>query len=163
MAPRTKDKPTGTFGDSAEGAIEVSNRYLALTEDVEVTSASEVAVQIANRILQAESIDDVLGMADSAGTGARDIVGRPFTIMALPVWRKAKEAYKEGSGFFVVLQLGMKDTNEVIPVTTGAANVLAQLYTMQTKGMLPNDIVMQFTEKSANSGNEVLWLAKYAQ
>lgn len=163
MVSKTKETPTGGFGDAEESAIELTNKYLALVEDVTVQDPAQVSRQIASRIMEQDSVDAILGMADSAALSAEDILERPFVILDRPSWHKAKDAYKDGTGVFVVLNVGMQDTGEAMAITCGGTNVLAQLYTMQSKGMLPNDVPMQFIQRATNAGFNVLWLAKAQQ
>lgn len=160
---KTKETPTGGFGDAEEAAVDLTNKYLALVEDVTIQDPGQVSRNIAARIMEQDSVDAILGMADSSALSADDILDRPFVILDRPSWHKAKDGYTDGAGVFVVLNVAMQDDNEVMAVTCGGTNVLAQLYTMQSKGMLPNDVPMRFIKRATNSGYNVLWLTKAQQ
>lgn len=166
MAPTATQKGKQTDGladDPQTALVAVHQKYLDLVEEVNTTSSDEMTASIVARILEGDSVDDILGMGDSAATGARQIVGRPFKMLEKPVWAKGVAQFADVAGVFVIVQCAMQDTGEVLPITTGGENVLAQLYAMQAKGLLPTDTVMTFREQETASGWKVLWLVKYDQ
>jgi hypothetical protein len=150
-----KTEVVESFGD-------MESKFLALVTDPEVTDPSAISRQIVERILGAGTVDEILGMGDSAGLNAEAVGERSFYTTEPPVWlRSSKGKPGETLGVFAVLRVRFVDDKTENVVTCGGQNVLGQLYALQAKGALDRDFgPVRFTTKPTAAGYEVLWLTK---
>ncbi len=144
-----------SFGD-------IANNYRSLATEIQAMDSSAIVLDIVNRINQAETIDDILDMSDLGGTNAESILGQSFTIQDIK-WLESKAAYADSAGstgFYVLMTLEMVGTGETVVLTCGATNVLAQLYSLVSKGLDYSTSPMMFTTKDTANGFRVIWLSK---
>lgn len=144
----------------------LNDKYLELVQSPDLMDPSQVSADIAQRILNVDpdaTIEDVLALGDMATEDARSITNRPFFVTGEPNWYKSTFTESDGPGVFVALPIHFLDTNTDGVVTVGGSNVVAQLYVMHTRGMVPSSdaaACMKFTTKQSARGYDVLWLTK---
>lgn len=138
----TKDKP----GDDLEAVIrgDVAPR---------ITDPEEAALAIVERILKAETVEDVLTMAGALG--ADDVLNRPFLLHGCK-W--IKSAYEQGAPVFAVIDATFEDTGERTVITCGGRNVLAQIVQLDKLEALPRKVKLVRTERPTSNGFYPLWL-----
>lgn len=111
---------------------------------------AQIQAEIIEQLLAAESDAELESVGNA--TGWRDLLGVPVEIHGFR-WRPS--AFEEGSGpsvFFVVSATRL-DTGEQVVLTTGSANVLAQLCNMARRGTLVGAVRMaKAAEKPTKSG-----------
>lgn len=155
-----RDAKGNIVDDDAPFGDELAGKYLQLVSSPELMDPAQVARDIAARIMEQETVDDILGMGDTTTEDARDVAERPFKVLATPNWYRS--TYEEGPGVFVAMEVEFLDTNVKGVVTVGGSNVIAQLYALQTKTGIPLDTPMRFVVKKSSRGFDVLWLSKAA-
>lgn len=158
MAKATEEKD-GFSPDSPESQqAKLTNQYLELVTDPTLQDPRMVQRQIANRILSAESVDDILAMGETSALSAEDIVDKAFTILETS-WHQSAPQYRENSsGVFVVLTCKMDEDGRTEVITSGAENVLAQLYRATKLGGF-GDRKMRFRGVLTAQGYTTYWLA----
>lgn len=97
-------------------------------------SAFDIASQVADKILTADSIEAVIGAVGDGPDGLENIQGKPFFFTGLIRYAKSSEQYREGGvGVYVVFDI-VDMQGEKHTVTTGAVNVVFQLRQMEKLG-----------------------------
>jgi hypothetical protein len=135
---------------------EVFQRFLAASEtDAQELDPEHVSIAIIGRILNATSVDDVLGGAGA--THARDFLGVPFVLTGV---RFNQSDFGEGGPSFYALLEGANGDGEPVTVTCGARNVIAQAWKLRDMGALPVKLVLQESDRPTRAGYKVMWLEK---
>lgn len=129
-------------------------RFLAAA-DTEVTERDpdQVAMDIIRRILDATSVDDVLGGAGA--THARDFLGRDFALTGVKFNQSSFDS--AGPAFYALLE-GADGNGEKVAITCGARNVIAQAWKLRDMDALP--VVVQLVEspRETAAGFRPMWL-----
>lgn len=135
---------------------EVFKRFLAAPDDASnELDPEQVSIDIIGRILNATSVDDVLGGAGA--THARDFLNVPFTLTNV---RFNRSDFDESGPSFYALLEGADGNGEPVTVTCGARNVIAQAWKLNDMGALPVALVLQESERTTRRGYKVMWLEK---
>jgi len=135
---------------------EVFQRFLAAGDDAGAElNADEVTVDIIGRILNATSVDDVLGGQEA--THARDFLGQPFVLTGVRFNRSDFDG--TGPSFYALLE-GADENGERVTITCGARNVIAQAWKLSDMGALPVKLVLQESDRPTRAGYKVMWLDK---
>ena len=135
---------------------EVFQRFLAAGEATsDELSADEVTVDIIGRILNATSVDDVLG--GTQATHARDFLDTPFALTGV----RFNQSDFEGAGpkFYALLE-GADRNGEKVTITCGARNVIAQAWKLKDMDALPVQVELRQSDRPTRAGYHVLWLEK---
>lgn len=137
---------------------ETFQRFLSAA-DAEVTEldADAVSMQIIGRILQATSVDDVLGGAGAIH--ARDYLNTPFALTGVRFNRS--DIAGDGPGFYALLEGADADGVPVV-ITCGARNVIAQAWKLRDMDALPLRVQIAESERPTAAGYKVMWLEKAA-
>lgn len=163
MAPTDQTEPTTETGvdvlhPSTVEIIdsEVFQRFLAAGDDPNSEmDPDEIAVQIIARILNATTVDDVLG--GTQATHARDFLDQPFTMTGVRFNRSDFDG--TGPKFYALLE-GADSNGEAVTVTCGARNVIAQAWKLADMGALPIGLVLRESDRPTRAGFKVMWLDK---
>lgn len=123
-----------------------------------------VAQDVADKIMRAETIEDVLGVPENGPGDITDLVGRSFRFLGGPRYSVGAEKYKEGgTGFYVVFRVLFGDGFDAL-VSTGATNIVFQLKRITQLGGFgsteaePSEMV--YTIKSRDTARGTLyWLS----
>lgn len=123
-----------------------------------------VAQDVADKIMRAETIDDVLGIPENGPGDITDLVGRSFRFLGGPRYSVGAEKYKEGgTGFYVVFRVLFSDGFDAL-ISTGATNIIFQMKRLGQLGALgsteaePSEMV--YTMKCRDTARGTLyWLA----
>lgn len=152
-----------TLGKKGSGSTKIAEsdrstfeRFLAAAEEQTAeTNPDEVALDIIRRVLDANTVDDVLGGAGAIH--ARDYLGRPFALRAV----KFNRSNYDGAGpqFYAVLE-GADENGEKVVITCGARNVLAQAWKLDDMGALPVQVQLEEAPNPTEAGYRPMWLAK---
>lgn len=101
-------------------------------------------MDLMERILSAETVDDVFAAQESGLVSGKEFTNRPFIIMNDDdiVWRKSDDKYTAQSGFplYVMLRVRTLDTNEEITLSCGGKTFLAVLDALQVRGYFKDSI-----------------------
>lgn len=132
----------------------------------ENSNSFEVAASVADKILTAETIDDVIAAVEQGPGNLEDLVGKAFQFIGGTLsWHRSAEQYKEGgTNFYAVFRVRMLDGEEQM-VSTGAVNVVFQLRKFEDLGIFDNPGQLtekHFTIKSKATGNGTLFSIGYA-
>lgn len=111
----------------ANVALTTDQMITAMGIDARMADAvnpADVARQIADRILSAETVDDVFAFAEAGTKSGEDIIGRPILITELE-WMRS--GFTDGFGFYALITVidGKGNTEQV---SIGAGNACAQLF-----------------------------------
>lgn len=135
--------------DTPEAAVAaLRGEVLPEIEDPEI-----VARQITERILSADSAEEVLGGMQAIH--AQDVLTRPFTLHGV---RFLRSRFQEGPGVFAVLDAEFGDDGSRQSVTCSSKNVMAQAVQLWRLGALPRDVVLKQSDTPTANGFNVLWL-----
>lgn len=114
------------------------------------------AFEVAARILQAETVDDILGETELLK--ARDILRKPFWLDGFDV---RNSDFQDGSGVYMLMSIRLfDDTENRVQVTCGSTNVIAQCVRLQQLDALPAPVCFVEASKPTKSGYYPLWLRK---
>lgn len=133
---------------------EVFQRFLAAADEGQFEqNPDQIAIDIIARILNADSVDAVLGT--SAATHARDYLDVPFALTNV----RFNKSDIDGTGpdFYALLE-GFDDNGEPQVITCGARNVIAQAWKLQDMDALPVRVVLKESAKATSAGFKVMWL-----
>jgi hypothetical protein len=135
---------------------EVFQRFLAAADAPGFeTDPDQVSLDIIARILNASSVDDVLGGAGAVH--ARDYLDTPFVLTGVRFNRSAFDG--AGPQFYAVLE-GADADGVPVAITCGAKNVIAQAWKLADMEALPIDLVIKQSSKATASGFHVMWLER---
>jgi len=101
---------------------------------------AEVATSVADRIMEAETIEAVLAIPEQGPGNLDDMVGKAFRFIGGQLhWAISAEQFREGgTGVYAVFKvLDMNDMERM--VSTGAVNVVFQLRRLEKLGLFDND------------------------
>jgi hypothetical protein len=135
---------------------EVFQRFLAAPDDVaDELDPAQVSLDIIGRILNATTVDDVLG--GGGATPARDFLGVPFTLTGVRFNRS--DFGEAGPAFYALLEGADTDGVKVV-ITCGARNVIAQAWKLRDMGALPVALQLAESDRTTKRGYKVMWLEK---
>lgn len=135
---------------------EVFQRFLAAADaEVAEINPDQVAIDVIARILNAKSVDDVL--SGSGVTHARDYLDRPFMLSDVTFQRSDFDTF--GPAFYAVLR-GADPNGEVVSITCGARNVIAQAWKLADMEALPLSVVIKQAERTTAAGYKIMWLER---
>jgi hypothetical protein len=141
--------------EAVRAALLGEGRLQVPDEDPDVVTA-----RIVGRILDADSMEKTF--APSSVIKGDDFVNVPFTIEAV-TWLSSD--YEEGGPGVFALADGVCRGNtveasagDIVKVSLGGAQVIAQLYKAVANGWLPLDVVIRKTEKATKRGFHPKWL-----
>lgn len=118
-----------------------------------VRDPGEISREIVAQLLAAES-DEELERVEAQGW--RELAGLPIEIQNF-VWRPS--GFEEGQAVFLVVRGKRLDTGEPVVLTTGSANVMAQLANMAMRGTLAGAVrQVKVAEKATANGFKPYWL-----
>jgi len=117
-------------------------------DDPEVVSRA-----IVQRILDSDTFEDVFAPQDLKAWG--DFEGVPVKVQTFHLNRSAF-AGEGGSSIYAVVDMTILSSGEVVTVTCGGRNVLAQLVKMLEKGWFDRPVTL--TSKPTAAGYSAQWL-----
>lgn len=129
-------------------------------------SAVEIATAVADRIMEAENLDEVMAIPEAGPGGLDDLVGKAFRFIGGQLrWAASAEQFRDGgTGFYAVFSvLDMNDVEHM--VSTGSVNVVFQLRKMEKLGIFDNPGELtekHFTVKTRPTANGSLYWLTYA-
>lgn len=125
----------------------------------------DIAASVADKILTAETIDEILAIPQQGPEGLDDFVGKAFQFVGTLSWADSAEQYREGgTGEYVVMKIRTMDEIEHM-VSTGATNIVFQLKALENKGMFlsPDEVTERFFTFGARSvASGTLYWLQYA-
>lgn len=103
-------------------------------------SGFEVAATVADKIMSARTIDDVLAAAEGGPGDLESLVGKTFRFLGGSLsWYEGSEQFREGgTGFYAVFTVRDLRGNDYT-ISTGATNVVFQLRKLESMGVFEND------------------------
>lgn len=125
--------------------------WLAALEMVE--SDDDVAEQIGERIMDAQTVEEALRASGQKLDKARDFVGRNLTIQSATLRRT-----NLGVGAFAVIEAMDHETEEPVTISCGASNVLRMLVKAKMADWYPFSAKFQEAPSKSNPGQTILWL-----
>ena len=107
----------------------------------EMTVPDQSAEEIALSIIEATSIDQILG---STVLHLQDMVGTPFLLVSAKL---TASDYQDGLGAYTVMNAILSDGSPAV-ITTGATNVVSQVIAMHSGDYFPQWVVASEAETS---------------
>lgn len=154
----SKNTSTPVTVNEAEAALHSAFDGLTNYEDVDPAQA---ALDIAKRIMDGDTVDDILGVGESTdATHAEDVIGIPFTIHEV-TWQKSN--FNQGLPVYSVAHVTNLLTGQRDVVTCSATNVCSAFLAIQKKGLLPVDVKYVRSDKATAAGFWPLWLRKVTE
>lgn len=163
MSERHVDPDSGEITDAQEitegdvgqvpgvGVEAQPNRLAELLKDMRDRAEMDpeaVERDIINRILQAATVDEVLGTGDVRG--ARSILDQVVLIHSI----KLNESdYTDGTGIYMIVECSDPDFGEDFIVSTGSGVCMAQLYRLSEMNALPCKAKFVQSKKPTKNGN----------
>lgn len=127
--------------------------FLAAAENQAPRDPKQAALDIVERILASESVEEVLG--ETQAIHARDVLGNVLTIVGFTFNQSTLGG--DGPAFYMLIDCA--DPNgETFKVTCGAVNVMAQLYRLNELGALPGLFRIVESGKETAAGFKPMWL-----
>lgn len=117
----------------------------------------ETARRIAQRDLNAASVDELLGGGSNETISGRNYLNKPFTITSVE-WQRSDDAFDAGLPFYAVCHIVTLD-GETKVLTTGATTVVRKLAKMAVEGWFPIQVKIVKGPKT-DAGFEPLDLVK---
>lgn len=142
-------KPTTADIEQMSPAIRAMVDTISSTLDVE--DAFQASLSILDRILQAETPEDVF-----KGIGA--LVHARDTLVNIPIevsdirWNVSTFEGETNVGFYCIFDFVNLLTNEKNTGSVGSLNCMAQLYALEKLGAMPYSLVLCRTDKPTKSG-----------
>lgn len=133
--------------------VELMRKDLAERGLLAVQSGSEVADMISERILSAETIADVF--KSQTMQKSDDWIGAVIEVTDV---RWNESTIEESAGIYAVVTATDTKTGEQIMFTTGARQVIAQLYKCDKQGWLPVTVRLCEAQKPSKAGYRAQWL-----
>lgn len=144
--------------DDAQVELALRGELSAEGITIQIEDPQAIQLQIIQRILDSEDADAVFG--GRKAVGGKDVLDRPFHVHGL-TWHKSAYDAEGGLPVFAVIDAEMGDDGERLAITTGAANVMAQLFQLHKLGQLKTE-KMKFAEaeKATAAGYRPQWLVR---
>ena len=120
---------------------------------IEIESPEQMRVRMAQRLLDATTVDDIL--SESASDGWADNEGRSVLIKNAAY---APSAKKGGLGFYVIVDAVDVNTNESLVLTSGSENVVLQVAKLVKIGKLDAPVMLK--SNTTGEGNTIHRLVK---
>lgn len=150
VAPTT----TGEEISLSEAFAAMAGESASLALSREPVDPVEAQKEIVKRILAAESADQVLGGSDAIH--ARDVLDVPFELRGVRFLRSSFEG--SGPGIFAVMDAVLVTSGEVVAITCGGLNVMAQAAKLAQLGSLPADVKIVESDRPTAAGYRPMWL-----
>lgn len=136
-------------GNAPGTELELHPRVMTILErlGVEMSDPAEFTIMIAERLSLAETPEELF---DPSGTfGWEDREGVPFQIRQ--IWW-LPSTYKDGLGFFAIVEAADMSTGQLTTLTSGSANVLMQLARAKQKGWLDKPCMLKRADTATAEG-----------
>lgn len=125
----------------------------------------EIAANVADKITEASTLEEIMAAANSGPEGLEDIEGKAFAFLrgSLRYAKSAEQFERGGTGFYVIFDCvdldGIRHT-----VSTGSVNVVFQLKAMEKLGVFDGEGLSErmFTIKSRPTKNGTLYRLDFA-
>lgn len=122
--------------------------------DVELYDDPEqAAVAIAQEILNSQSAQDVLRSRETVP--AAELLDIPIEVTTV---RFNRSDFDQGPSLYALMRAIILETGEVVIVTCGGRNVLAQLYRLCQLEALPTRVRITRAKRATSAGYNPLWL-----
>lgn len=121
---------------------------------LKVMDPEVISRMIASRILEASSINEILNQ--QTNLKVEDIEGEPLTIQSASFM---SSGFKEGPGIYAIIQAVRENTGEVVNVSCGGTNVLAQIIRAMQLGAMPFRAYFARAANPTANGYYPLWLS----
>lgn len=129
-------------------------RFLAAADtDARVTTPDEITLDIIKKILDAQTVDDVLGGAGA--THAGDYLNKPFRLTDVHFNQSSYDG--AGPSFYALLE-GVDPDGVAVTITCGARNVIAQAWKLNDMDALPLVVMLVESPRETASGFRPMWL-----
>ena len=135
-----------------------TDSMVALINDAKskaIEDPEAVSKAITNRILEAETVADVL--APQEARHARELLDVPLRFVGLHF---NQSDYEEGPGFYAICDCEDVESGDRFAVACGGRNVMAQLLRIYQLGGFPVDLKFTQARRPTRQGFWPLWLVE---
>lgn len=149
-------------------AVEVFCKKLALESVMDEGGVSTATLAIMERILAADSEEDIFAAANAGTTSGKDFVGRPFQLLDENIeWKASAAQFREQGGFpfYAICRAVDIQTGAELVLGCGGFSFMATLWTLHDRGIITRydkdgGMGLILKEKPAANGS-VLLLEKF--
>lgn len=135
----SKVRPFETVVSNIQGEANLNTGFGGETTAMELTSAA------IDKMSEATDLDGILAVGEVDLAKAEDYAWKPITVTEVEM-AKPQEKYREGGiGAFAIVKATLDD-GEPIQFSVGAPNVVAPLYLIRTRGLLPARVMIRAKE-----------------
>lgn len=124
-------------------------------------SAFDIASQVIDLIMNAESEDEIFAANASGPTDITDYLNVPLSFYQLSFFRSAEKFRANGLGFYVVMD-ALDDTGAEIKISTGAPNIVATMRKLESLGHINESKPYRMKIASRETANGNLYFAARA-
>jgi len=128
-------------------------RWVSGIDLPEVEDSTDIQIEIAMRILEAETLEDALRPLSTES--GKEYVNRPFTVLDVR-WRRS--SLPGGKTQRYALIEGVDAKGEKVTITSGAIQVMVALLKIQNLDALPCRIVIRQSDTPTASGGRANWV-----
>lgn len=122
-------------------------RFIAAAKGQAVDDPEAVSLAIIDRILNASSLDEILGQPEV--THSAEMIDVPFELVDV---RWSKSGFDSGPGFYAMLEGVTAANGDKVTISCSAQTVMAQAFAMKEKGFLPASVVLRRAKTPTASG-----------
>jgi hypothetical protein len=131
----------------------MTRQMLFIAENESSDNGFEIAANVIDKMLEGQTIDDILSAGSSGPKKGEDMLHKPFVVASLQLFKSA-EKFKSGSlgvYYTVTFRDPIKFTEDVFSI--GAPNVVAALWAMDQKNVFDGDDSPTLVIRSKETGN----------
>jgi hypothetical protein len=145
--------------------FQLAMQELADRSELDKGGGLEIAANVADQILTAQTVEDVIGAPAQGPGNLDDLVGKPFYFTGYLRFLRSAEQFREGGvGVYVVFDILDMNGNKTV-MSTGAVNVVFQLRQMERLGYFASEDWVSdkmFTIRSRPTANGTLYRIDFA-
>jgi len=133
--------------------------------DTEQSDGISIARDVADKVVAAETVDDVFDALESGLDSLKDTTDLHGVVVGVTnvEWRKAADAFAENSyGVYAIIDLVVLHTGEIRKISCGSPDVVGGLGKLQSLGAIREEkpCNMKFVSKATTSGYERLTIGR---
>lgn len=117
------------------------------TLQIRFSDTGDLALKIATRLAQSSTPEELF--AEDGENGWEKHQNVPFLVKRI-YW--CRSTFREGAGFYAIVEAVNADTGELQVLTTGATNVLVQLAKAEQMGWLDAPLILRQNPQPTSNG-----------
>lgn len=151
--PITPDEITSAVPAVRADRPPAVQRYYDTVSNPALDDPQAAQEAIVERILSATSVDDVLGGSEL--TDSETLFNTAIVVHGVK-WNRSD--FEESAGAYAVVEANRCDTGEKCDFSTGASNVMAQLFKLGELDAFPITVILREADRPSKAGYKPQWL-----